>query len=1761
MVYPSGKLGALTRLKNKITKFCEETPNADSSALTDLKQQLQSKLTLFDDACKEQLSKDVPDEDKDEFKKWSKKHTIGNTIFMSKLDILIAEADEDYEKEDSDEESKTNSKSDITELVKHLSKMQMSSELPRNEPDSFSGEDITDYQTFKLTFEMMIEQKSNSFSDKFFYLLRYTSGEAHELVKSCHCDDNKRSYESAKATLDKHYGNEYKIAQQYLNKLHDWPQIKSEDHGELRRFATFLSSCLNLMQKMDSLNQLNSMRDIRDTLLKLPWNMRTQFRKITHDTMKNNKAVNFKLLVDFVTEQSEILNVPLIGDISERKPDKENIKKKTKAVSGTKSFATSNNEAVDGQKYCQCCKKRNHSLNDCLFFAKKTNQDKVDFIKKLNLCYGCLRTSEHRSRDCKDKLVCKTCNKTHPTSLHKDVQKDDSNKSQVRESEGDENEERNVNLVVKRKDKIMCPVIPVILKSKNSKNVVTTYMALDNWSTSSFMDKKLLQELNVEGTEETTSLTTIEGQNMKINITNIKDLEVMSLNNNNKVILSAVYAKDNWPFNKEDLPSHDSVKDFKEFKHIPFQFIDSNIGLLVGMNEAEVMRPLEIVATSKRGPYASRHSLGWCFNGSMKGIAKEAHCYRMKTESMKDVEEKIDRFFSQDFEDASTELHPSIDEKKWLDYVENHTRRQANNHFEISLPFKKEPDMPNNFFQVHSRLKSLQQKLLKDDNLKKEYIDFMNTMITRKFAELVPPTELQCPPGKSWFLTHHAVRHKKKGKLRIVFDASLKYNGTSLNSVLWKGPDLANSLVGVLLRFRDQLVAVSGDIEKMYYMIDVPEAERNYLKFFWFESNDISSEPVQYRLTVHLFGATTSSSVANFALKRTCAYTQNIEVKNVIDHSFYVDDMLASFVSEEKAIATLKEIQKTLVNYGFNLTSYASNSKNALRNIPEGKLSKQIEKVCIDSAEISSERALGLKWNTIDDKLGFYVELPEQPNTRRGVLSTIASIYDPLFLVTPALIPAKRIFQILCSLKMNWDDLLPEHLLLAWENWKQQITNLKDFSIARCFRVAETTHEVNAQLHIFVDGSETAYGAVAYLRIENEHDYINTSLVMSKSRLTPLDRASLKTVPRIELASARLGVELYEKIIKELSENMCIHRTYFWTDSTSNLRYINADDKRFQRFVANRVSYIRNLTDKGAWKHVPGNLNPADTLSRGIKDVQKFNKDDVWKNGPAFLKESEDKWPKTNIDNQIPDDDTELKKGKGYVLCSKVDNNEVNSVDKLMNSTSSLIKLKYRVATFLRLKHGLKNKNLKTGIFSIEEVKQAEEEIWKYSQRQYFANTLSALKNGKDLQKSNPLRKFTPFIDEKGLVRVGGRISNANIPYNMKHPIILHSASLPVKLLIKDVHEKMGHLGKESTISDLRQEYHIVKANKELQRIIKQCIICRRVQARPLEQKMAELPADRVAIGDPPFTNTGTDIFGPFYVSRGRGKCQEKRYGIIFTCLTTRASHLEIAPSLETDSFINSFRRFICRRGKPRLMRSDNGTNLTSADKELKSAIALWNENKINQYCLQNQIEWKFQPPYASHFGGVFERQIRTVRKILNSMLLEFGNKTKITDDLLNTFFCEVENIMNNKPIAIITSREGGDVPLRPNDLLRLNASDIECPPGIFSKDDTFSKKKWRQSQYLADVFWNRFKKEYIPLQNFRQKWHKDKRSLQVGDIVIVSDLSTPRNSWCLGKIASAKVSKDGLVRSADIDVFQREIGKLRRIQRPIDKLVILVEN
>lgn len=533
-----------------------------------------------------------------------------------------------------------------------------------------------------------------------------------------------------------------------------------------------------------------------------------------------------------------------------------------------------------------------------------------------------------------------------------------------------------------------------------------------------------------------------------------------------------------------------------------------------------------------------------------------------------------------------------------------------------------------------------------------------------------------------------------------------------------------------------------------------------------------------------------------------------------------------------------------------------------------------------------------------------------------------------------------------------------------------------------------------------------------------------------------------------------------------------------------------------------------------------------------------------WEEGPEFLWE-EDESEVLDEEFEIPGDDVEVKQE----VVVNVINVEEHPIMKIVKYFSDWRKVKRAVAWLMKIKKGLKTKKKEENKkLTVEEIKQAEEEIIKHVQSQVYHEEIKKLKAGEVVKKSSDVRSLMPILDERGIVCVGGRLKNMKNDEEWKqptkNPILLPSDHEVAKLIVKEYHE-IAHQGREWTLSLLRYKFWITKPRSIIKKVRKECRVCRRLFNKPVNQKMADLPEERAEVVKP-FTYVGIDVFGPFYVQQGRH--QVKRWGCVYTCLNIRAVHMEKLDSLDTDSFINSFRRFMARRGTPVKVWSDNGTNFVGGSPELIKCMKELDEERLRRFGLEKEVEWCFNPPHASHMGGVWERQIRTIRRILSSLLLQHSDK--LSSEVLETFLCEVESIINSRPLTKLSEDVEDANTLSPNQMLMLNEAMGDFP-GKFHNNDKY-RQRWKFIQHLANQFWKRWLREYLPELQRRSKWNKEEENIKVGDVVLLAEEVTPRYLWPLGLVVEVREGRDGLVRSVKVKT------KSTVLVRPVSKVVKL---
>ena len=423
----------------------------------------------------------------------------------------------------------------------------------------------------------------------------------------------------------------------------------------------------------------------------------------------------------------------------------------------------------------------------------------------------------------------------------------------------------------------------------------------------------------------------------------------------------------------------------------------------------------------------------------------------------------------------------------------------------MAIPFKdRTASLPNNRNVAETRLESLKRRLLRDDSLHERYSQGIADLLAKGYAE---PVDDGGTPSRVWYLPHYPVfGSAKPGKVRVVFNCSAKRQGTSLNDQVLQGPDLINGLLGVLLRFREGSVAVMGDVEAMCHQVCVPPSDRDLLRFLWWRDGNLDQEVVNLRMTHHLFGGVWSACAANHALRRTV--DDNAEHHDALTvetarRSFYVNDCLRSVDSHQEAIALVKDLRGLLARGGFNLTKWNSNDREVMESIPSASRASTVKNLDLAEQRLPTERALGVRWNVETDQFELSVKKMDEPLTRRGLTSTVCSIYDPLGLVAPLVLPAKLLCQELSRLKLVWDNPMPDGEAKGWIGWQTDMLNLEKVSIPRCMKPEAFCRPTSCRLHHFADASQVGYGAVSYLRLTNADWEVHCSFVIGKARLAP----------------------------------------------------------------------------------------------------------------------------------------------------------------------------------------------------------------------------------------------------------------------------------------------------------------------------------------------------------------------------------------------------------------------------------------------------------------------------------------------------------------------------------------------------------------------------------------------------------------------------------------------------------------------------------
>ena len=970
-------------------------------------------------------------------------------------------------------------------------------------------------------------------------------------------------YKEARKLLAKRFGDPFHVAQAYKTRLKTWPQVSEGDGLGMQEFSDYLIRCRDSMKTMRSLEELNSTETLLHVSSKLPSYSGVRWCRHAFELRRRTDgSVTFSDLVEFIKSEADLAMDPTFSPHTLVKERMKGSGRSTahkghpprgitraNALSTSSSVKTRPSHATQGRRCLSCS--GYHTLDDCPEFKKLSLEDRLHFVRTSNLCFGCF-SKGHMSKACRNRMTCKKCGKQHPTTLHQDskTQTESTLESGAEERSSERPHVSNCanvsNALVWGDCVVNSMIIPVWLSHQdNPQEEVMVYALLDDASDTTFVRTSTLQALGVQGVDVKLNLHTMHG-NTEIPAQRIKGLTVKRLDKRVEVVLPNAYSRDCIPSRRNQIPKPETANVWPHLKRIadkiPPYKEDMEVALLIGCNCPKAIKPREVILGKGDDPYAVRTLLGWGILGPVSLIQDDVNkdvdvsCNRIVTREVGFTSIRNDRFvvpiksrevldpgqvnrmFNLDFSEVNSKEHPlSQEERRFMERAKQGICLCPDGHYEMPLPLKNaEVVLPNNRELALRRLIPLKKRFSSCKSYQDQYTAFMDSMFKNGYAEKVSmpdPADGSKINSRVWYIPHHGVFHPKKpSKIRVVFDCSAVFKEESLNKHLLQGPDLTNNLCGVLCRFRLESVAFMCDIEAMFYQVRVTEDCRDMLRFLWWENGDTSRQPQEYRMAVHLFGAASSPACSNYALKTTADDNENElgpAPAEFLRKDFYVDDGLKSVPSVGEAIDLIKGVKEMCKRGGFNLHKFTSNKKEVIAGVPVEDRAEEIKLLDLNHDKLPMERALGVQWCVESDCFRFRITLSDRPCTRRGILSTVSSIYDPLGFLAPFLVEGKKIIQELCQEKADWDDPVPDHMRHRWDNWKAELAHLEEFSIARCYKPEGFGNVVSVQLHHFSDASVKGYGQCSYLRFQNDMGKVHCAFVFGKARVTPLKPITL----------------------------------------------------------------------------------------------------------------------------------------------------------------------------------------------------------------------------------------------------------------------------------------------------------------------------------------------------------------------------------------------------------------------------------------------------------------------------------------------------------------------------------------------------------------------------------------------------------------------------------------------------------------------------
>lgn len=1542
--------------------------------------------------------------------------------------------------------------------------------------------------------------------------------------------------------LESRFGRPEQIIMLLLNDIKKLPQIREDKLGMFIEFSDEVKNFVATIESLQEEDHLHNPLLLNELLLKLPVSYQLSWTE--HISKMQNPKFKLTEFSKWLDEKATTASYVQSMKCDNYSCQTDNSKFKT--TKKTVSLATTNNDSKIARK-CQYCNEDFHTLTGCTKFKALSTDERWSFITIKKICFSCLKPS-HNIRQCRNRKSCgiNQCTKPHNALLHKEYPAND--KNNVTENNSNDSIERSqISCHIGTDKNVLLKILPVVINTGHAQ--FDTYALLDDASTVTLIDQELADRMNLSGPLQPLCLQWAnEDEVHQQNDSRVVSFTISNRRGNRNFQVRHVRTtRLSLPYQTIDL----------EAIRCKYPYIDDRIStfknaqpkIIIGQDNWHLLVTRKLINGSWNGPAMSKTLLGWVLHGNLECSGRKSFvCHT----SIRDGREKDDLDILHDmvkeYWKLEAVLFPSekvlSPEDRRAQKILDETMKRVGKRYETGLLWKNENIvLPESKMNALRRLECTERKMDKNSDYGKMYCNKIFDLEKKGYIRKLSEDDAKTTTNKTWYLPHFGIQNPNKpNKLRIVFDASSKSSGVSLNDCLISGPDLYNSLYTILLNFRIKKFAFTADIKEMFLQVLVRKEDCCAQRILW-RGMDRHRNPDVYEISVVFFGSTCGPCLAQEAKNRNamCFVDKYPEATKAILEHHYMDDYLGGADTLLQAKQLIREVIFVHQQGGFIICNWIANNKKILEDVHEELISEGAKNL-ETNVDLGTERILGVFWNPEKDTFEFKTKFHKIPEdvlenrrrpTKREVLKVVMSIFDPIGFLANFVIQGKVLLQDIWHTQIGWDDELPNSLYENWQIWLNDLKNIFSFTVPRQYFTLDR-QECDIQLHIFCDASEKCYATVAYFRI-NRNGEIQTSFVGARTRVAPLKQPV--SIPRLELQAALMGARLGHTLKNSLELN--ISNIFYWSDSKTVLHWIRSEARRFKVFVSQRLGEIQELTNVADWRYVNTRENVADEATKR-KGRFTFSEGGRWISGPNFLLSSPKDWPKE--ENQVADIDADLLEYKKQeIVLLSCDKKIIITPDP--NRFSKWTRLVRATTYVLRFIENLKNGTRNGGELTVEEINMAENLLYRKIQMDSFCSEMNLLKTKKPLSPQSRLYTLSCiYSEDDNLLRLGGRLNNALVCENMKKPIILDPGHRITKLLIENYHQNAHHHGQETVINELRQKFWILRIRQAVKSAWNSCQHCKNRRAVPQIPVMGQLPICRLEPTIRPFIKTGMDFFGPLEVPVKRSR--EKRYGVIFICMVTRAVHLDIAHDLSTNSFINILRQFGCRRGFPEELFSDNGQNFRGAEREISECLQDLQQDEVMKFCTMKKIKWNFNPPLAPHMGGNWERLIQSTKKVLKEML----TSRYPSEDVLRTFLIETENILNSRPLTHVSLDCDSAEALTPNHFL-IGPQYASFPCTKTDEKDLNLMKSWRAAQRLADLFWTRWTQEYLPTLIRRTKWFSDRRNIQMGDVVILVNPNGPRNLWQKGIVIALYPAKDGHVRVVDVEtttgVFRRPVSKL----------------